>query len=217
VPSSIIYNSINISHFVPQKRPDGRFNIMVIGHYIRHRIEPLIRAMPYVTKKIPDAKLIIAGPLRKGEGIFDSSWKSFGDLIKELRVENIEYIPRFTQKEAPSIYALGDIMVHIMHMDWTPNTVIESMACGLPVLHSGNGGLPEIIGESGLSLDMPYDWNKIHSPSPQLLSDKIIELYEVRREKGEISREIAVERYDLKDWVYKHRSIFEGLLKSNLT
>ena len=48
-------------------------------------------------------------------------------------------------------------------------------------------------------------------------SDKIIELYEVRREKGEISREIAVERYDLKDWVYKHRSIFEGLLKSNLT
>ncbi len=216
-PYSIIYNSIDMSHFVPQKRPDSRFNIMVIGHYIRHRIEPLIRAIPYVTKIFPHAKLIIAGPLRKGEGIFNSSWESFGGLIKELRVENIEYIPRFTQKEAPSIYALGDIMIHIMHMDWTPNTVIESMACGLPVLHSGNGGLPEIVGDAGLSLDMPYDWNNIHSADPETLAEKIIQLYEIRKEKAEIGRSVAVDRYDLRNWIKKHQEIFERLVSDKTT
>lgn len=210
-PDSIIYNSIDMSHFTFQKRPENRFNVMVIGHYIRHRIEPLIRAMPYLTKKVPGAKLIIAGPLRAGEGIFNSSWESFQPLIKELKIDNIEYIPRFTQEEAPSIYSMGDIMVHIMHMDWTPNTVIESMACGLPVLHSGNGGLPEIIGDGGLSLDMPYDWGNIHSPEPELLAKKIIELYEIRKEKAELAREIAVKRYDLKEWISRHTEIFGGL------
>lgn len=209
--SSIIYNSIDMSHFTFQKRPENRFHVMVIGHYIRHRIEPLIRAMPYLTKKVPNAKLIIAGPLRPGKGIFDCSKESFERLARELKVDNIEYIPRFTQEEAPSIYALGDIMVHIMHMDWTPNTVIESMACGLPVLHSGNGGVPEIVGDGGLSLDMPQDWEKIHSPEPQILAEKIIELYEMRKEKAELARELAVRRYDLNTWTHRHREIFEGL------
>ena len=62
-PSSIIYNSIDMSHFTFQERPANRFNVMVIGHYIRHRIDPLIRAMPYLRKKVPVAKLIISGPL----------------------------------------------------------------------------------------------------------------------------------------------------------
>jgi glycosyltransferase involved in cell wall biosynthesis len=214
-PSSIIYNSIDMSHFTFQKRPENRFNVMVIGHYIRHRIEPLIRAMPHLTKKIPKAKLIIAGPLREGKGVFDCSKESFEKLARELRVDNIEYIPRFTQEQAPSIYALGDIMVHIMHMDWTPNTVIESMACGLPVLHSGNGGLPEIVGGGGLSLDMPYDWHNIHSADPEMLADKIIELYEIRKEKAEMARNFAEERYDLNNWIHQHKQIFEGLFNGH--
>ncbi len=212
-PYSIIYNSIDMSHFKPQERPENRCNIMTIGHYIRHRIEPIIRAMPFVLKTIPNARLIIAGPLRKGKGIFDCSPKSLLKLAKELRVDNIQYIPYFTQEKAPSIYALGDIMIHIMHMDWTPNTVIESMACGLPVLHSGNGGVPEITGDTGVSLDMPYDWYNIHSPDPEHLAEKIIETYESRKELGKAARSFTVKRYDLNNWVRQHETIFEGLFK----
>lgn len=217
VPYTIIYNSIDVSHFTPQKRPDNRFNILVIGcHYIRHRIEPLILSMPYVNKIYPHAKLIIVGPLKKGEDIYDCSQESFVKVAREVRAEkNIEFFPQYTQEKAPKMYGLGDILVHLKHMDWTPNTVIESMACGLPVLHSGNGGLPEIVGDAGMSLNMPYDWNKIHSPEPELLAEKIIQLYEKRKEKGEIARKTAVEHYDLKEWVRKHQQIFESLLNDN--
>ncbi len=213
---SVIYNSVDLNHFTPQKKPDNRFNILAIGgHYIRHRIEPLIRAMPFVTKEFPKAMLIIAGQLHKGEGIFNCSKESFETLARDHNVTNIEFLPQYTQAMAPDIINLGDIVVHLKHMDWTPNTVIESMACGLPTLHSGNGGLPEIAGESGLSLDLPNDWNEMHSPDPQLLAEKIIELYEIRHEKGNIARDIAEKHYDLKAWVSEHQQIFEGLLNSH--
>lgn len=212
VPYSIIYNSVDLTHFYPQKRPENRFNILVIGHYIRHRIEPVIRSMAIISKKFSDAKLVIAGPLVKGKGIFDCSKESFRQLANELGVRSIEFLPQFCQKDAPSIYNYGDIIVHIMHMDWTPNTVIEAMACGLPVLHAGNGGVPEIVGGAGLSLNMPYDWNKIHIPDLNELADKIFELYETRKVKGERARLIAARRFDINDWATKHKELFESLL-----
>lgn len=213
-PSVIIYNGVDTSHFTPAKGQPGRFNILAVGvHYIRHRIEPLILAMPHVNKMYPDAKLIIAGPLKNGGGIFDCSQKSFVQLAEKVGADrNVEFLPHYTQEEAPGIMALGDILVHLKHMDWTPNTVIEAMACGVPVLHTGNGGLPEIVGEAGLSLDMPDDWDNIHIPDPEFLAEKIIGLYEIRKEKSEIARTEAVQRFDLKVWAEKHHEIFDGLL-----
>jgi len=213
-PSSVIYNAIDTSHFIPAKKNSDRFTILAVGvHYIRHRIEPLIQAMAYVHKSHPNAKLIIAGPLKAGTGIFDCSRESFIRLAREAGVEqSIQFLPRYSQEEAPGILALGDILVHLKHMDWTPNTVIEAMACGLPVLHTGNGGLPEIVGDAGLSLDLPNDWDNIQTPAPELLAEKIIRLYTLRREKGEIARDTAVERFDIRSWVDRHREIFEGLL-----
>mgnify|MGYP000047129797 CR=1 FL=1 len=73
----------------------------------------------------------------------------------------------------------------------------------------------EIVGEAGLSLGLPYDWNKIHTPDPISLAEKIMQLYEIRKEKGEIAREIAVKRYDLGKWTREHQRIFEGLLSRN--
>ncbi|MBT6045595.1 MAG: glycosyltransferase family 4 protein [Candidatus Scalindua sp.] len=217
VPYTIIYNAVDMMHFIPQARPDNRFNILAIGgHYVRHRIEPLILAMPYIRERYQNAKLIIIGSLSPGKGIFNCSKKSFVELAEEVGIgDNTEFHPQYTQESAPEMYKLGDVLVHLKHMDWTPNTVIESMACGLPVLHSGNGGLHEIVGEAGLSLGLPYDWNKIHTPDPISLAEKIMQLYEIRKEKGEIAREIAVKRYDLGKWTREHQRIFEGLLSRN--
>ena len=97
-------------------------------------------------------------------------------------------------------------------MDWTPNTVIEGMACGLPIVHTGNGGLNEIVQNAGVSLELPYSWDNIHVPDPMILASRIIEAYEDRTNLGKIAREIAVEKYDIRKWVEKHRKIFQELL-----
>ena len=156
-------------------------------------------------------------PLRErgingGEGIFDCSEETIKALIEKVGLQSVEYVSKYTQEEAPEIYARGDVLVHLKHMDWTPNTVIEGMACGLPIVHAGNGGMNELVGEAGVSLDLPQDWDHIHTPEPSFLAEKIIEAYEQRQKLGKKARQIAVERYEIKSWVEAHRQIFASLL-----
>ncbi|GAG97809.1 unnamed protein product, partial [marine sediment metagenome] len=184
-PSSIIFNAVDLNHFAPVKRPDKRCNILVIGrHYIRHRIEPVIRAMPYINKLIPQARLIIAGELISGEGIFNCSKDSMLDIVKEVGVNNIEYLGSYNQNEAPSLYNMGDILVHTKHMDWTPNTVIEGMACGLPIVYSGNGGISELVCDAGISLELPFDWDNLHEPSPDQLARAVVKAFKNKNKLG---------------------------------
>ncbi|MBN1886761.1 MAG: glycosyltransferase family 4 protein [Thermoflexales bacterium] len=215
VPHSIVYNAVDTSYFrPPEARAQDRFNVLAVGiHYIRHRLEPLIRAMPYVQNVYPQARLIIAGPLQKGEGIFDCGLGSMQAVADEVGLGNVDWLGSYTQKEAPLIYARGDVLVHLKHMDWTPNTVIEAMACGLPIVHTGNGGMDELVGSAGVSLNVPFDWDQIHTPDPSYVAECIIEAYKRRLDLGTMARQIAVERYEMQAWVEAHRQIFASLLR----
>lgn len=217
VPNShtIICNAVDLEHFCPSPVPldTDRFHILAIGvHYIRHRLETLIWAIPHVQKLYPQARLIIAGPLETGQGVFDCGTETIQGILRHAGVTQVEFINKYTQHEAPRIYGKGDVIVHMKHMDWTPNTVIEGMACGLPTVHAGNGGMTDLVGDAGLSLDMPFDWERIHTPDPVLLAERIIEAYERRRVLGNQAREIAVRHYDILDWVAAHQNVFDELL-----
>jgi glycosyltransferase involved in cell wall biosynthesis len=215
-PYSIIYNGVDTQHFwfSAGGRPDGRLNVLAIGvHYIRHRLVPLIRAMPHVVRDFPHAKLIIVGPLVPGEGLYECSEESIRRVISEVGLPDVVFVPQYTQQEAPELYALGDVLVHLKHMDWTPNTVIEAMACGLPVVHAGNGGMNELVGGAGVSLNLPLDWNQVHTPDPVFLAERILEAHKRRQELGKMARQRAVERYDMQNWAEVHRQLFRSLLE----
>jgi glycosyltransferase involved in cell wall biosynthesis len=215
-PYEIIYNALDTRFFRPlhSNINKNRFNVLVIGvHVNRTRIEPIIEAMPLIKHEFPQAKLIVAGRLCSGEGIWDCSRQIIEGICKKNDFQDIIFYGEYTQDEAPSIYSLGDIKVHLKCMDWTPNTVIESMACAVPVVYLGNGGIPELVGESGYSLGIPNDWESIHMSKIRDLAEAIIKLYFQRKEKGELARQLAVERFDIALWVKKHTEIFKRLLK----
>ncbi|MBD2362801.1 glycosyltransferase family 4 protein [Anabaena minutissima FACHB-250] len=213
-PSAIIYNAVATNHFQPSKIFDpDRFHVLAAGvQYIRHRLVPLIYAFPHVQRVYPKARLLIAGPLCDGEGIYNCGFKSIQAVINEVGLTDVKFLGQYTQQDAPAIYTQGDVLVHLKHMDWTPNAVAEAMACGLPIVHAGNGGMNELVRDAGISLNLPFDWDRIHTPDPLVLAKRIIEAYERRTELGQVARQIAIERYDILSWVEKHRQIFESLL-----
>ena len=213
-PNAFIYNALDTNRFKPyEHRKPGRFHVLAIGvHLFLCRLEPIIRCMPYILKHYPQVRLLIAGPFRGGKGIYDSTRRGIEGIIRKLCLDCVEFIPEFTQYEAPSVYARGDVYVNIKHMDWTPNAAIEAMACGLPVVHAGNGGMNELVGQAGVSLGMPFDWDRVHVADPEGLAQSIIEAYERRKELGQIGRNMAVERYDMSVWINSHRRLFEKLL-----
>jgi glycosyltransferase involved in cell wall biosynthesis len=63
----------------------------------------------------------------------------------------INTLPRFADLSGPFGAALdaADVYMTFTFRDSCPNTVIESMAHGLPVVGLGSGGLPDIVGDAG--------------------------------------------------------------------
>ncbi len=64
-------------------------------------------------------------------------WHAFGVVADEARLAKL--------------YSACDIFVCPSRMDNLPNTVLESLACGTPVVGSNTGGIPEMVrpGETG--------------------------------------------------------------------
>ena len=209
----LIYNAVDTDHFIPAEKKSPRPQILAAGlHQFTHRLRPLILAMPEVARFIPDVELVIAGRLVDGQGIFNCGRSTVEEIVKQSGFQQVRYIDSYTQQEAPEIYRQADALVHLKHMDWTPNVVAEAMACGLPIVHTGNGGVPEIVEDAGVSLNIPADWDEIREADPEEVAQAIVQLWEQREEFSSRSRKIAVTRFNLKEWIQEHREIFSELL-----
>ena len=57
-----------------------------------------------------------------------------------------------------SMYSQYDAMIHLSWLDWCPNTVVEALACGLPVLCSHNGGTKELVRDNGIVIKLEEDY-----------------------------------------------------------
>lgn len=213
-PFSVIHNAVDTGHYrPPQHEPEGPLTILTTGrHTFRHRLEPLIRALPLVQAEHPGARLIIAGPLVPGEGEWDCGPETVASVIADSGAEGVELIPVYSQDEAPALYGRCHVFAHLTYMDWTPNVLVEAMACGRAVVHTGTGGMGEQTGEAAVSLNLPPSFERVHRPDPEAVAAAICEASARREELGRAARARAVERFGLDAWLAWHREIFEALL-----
>lgn len=93
--------------------------------------------------------------------------------------DNVFMLKKYHHEELPSIYASADAMLLISWLDSCPNTVVEALACGVPVMCSHNGGTPELIKGSGVILQLEEDYNygdkvSLYLP-PKIDTDVVVE------------------------------------------
>lgn len=82
------------------------------------------------------------------ETYFVGNWPEGVDM-KRVRV-----LPPMHQEELAREYRKYDVFFHPAENDPCPNSVLEALSCGLPVLYRNSGGTPEIVGEKyGTSID----------------------------------------------------------------
>jgi glycosyltransferase involved in cell wall biosynthesis len=209
----MIYNAVDTKHFTPGVKAGLRPQVLAAGlHQFTHRLKPLILAMPQIAKAVPDVELVIAGSLVEGDGIYDCGRATVEEIVRRSGFSNIRYIDSYTQQEAPEIYRQADVLVHLKHMDWTPNVVAEAMACGLPIVHTGNGGVPEIVDDAGVSLEITVDWDKIREADPDEVAAAVVSSLGQQKRLSCRAREIAETRFNLNEWIREHREIFSELL-----
>lgn len=84
-----------------------------------------------------------------------------GDVENKIEHPRIRYCGFVASHQLPAYYRGADLMLHLAYTDWCPNAVVEALACGVPVITTHNGGVPELVQGSGIIIksDSDYDMN----------------------------------------------------------
>lgn len=82
------------------------------------------------------------------------------DIVVEKRPDII-CLGRVTHENLPKTLRAGDIFLFLSWLDHCPNSVVEAIACGLPVVCSNQGGTKEIVYSTngGMVVDADDDFN----------------------------------------------------------
>ena len=213
-PGEVLYNAVDTAQFTPNDsiQTEGRIRFLVTGRFGRHhqyRLEVAVSGLRVARDAGLDACLTLAGQ-------FDSeTLVEIRQQINRLELQEFVKIPgSFSQADAPNVYRAADIFLLTTHQDACPNAVLEAMACRLPVLHSSNGGVSELVGtEAGIGLECPEDWETPRPPTAEALGAGMVEIAGRRKAMSQAARARAVDRFDIQPWIQRHCEVFEQLLK----
>jgi glycosyltransferase involved in cell wall biosynthesis len=155
-----------------------------------------------------DARLIVAGAL----SFAADGQQQARTLVSTLGLDGVvEFVGPYTQAQAPGLMHGADLLLHTKYNDPCPTVVLEAMACGLPVVYSASGGVPELVGnDAGAGVPAPLDWERDHPPAPDELAAAVLATVERLAERREAAHARAAE-FDSRRWVARHLEVFERL------
>jgi glycosyltransferase involved in cell wall biosynthesis len=211
-PSEILYNAVDTRIFYPRgKRKDSNeLKLLVMGsQYHTYPLESSLCSLAYIQKSIPHARMIIAGK------IWDHVLNPVMKLITGLDLQShVSFIPAFSQNEALDIFHQSDVLLHTKIQDVCPGVVIEAMSCGLPVVYSSSGGVPELVGQyGGVGVSTNANWEERLPSEPAAWADAVLTVTEDLCGYSKAARQRAVELFDFQPWVDRHKQVFTELLE----
>ena len=137
---AVLRNPVDLDAFQWRKRT--RFSPSIIWVRAFHSVyDPAtaIRVVGRLKKEFPDVRLTMLGR-DKGDG----SWQEAHRLIKDLGLEElVSMTGGVDPDDVPTYLQNNDIFLNTSTVDNAPVSMIEALACGLPVVSTNVGGIPE--------------------------------------------------------------------------
>lgn len=175
------------------------FLVGMVAHLADHKGHKyLIRATKILKEHTPKIKIVIVGegPLRM-------------ELDKEVRDSKVEDIVFFLgfREDVPRILSSLDLFVLSSYLEGLGSSILDAMACRLPVVATRTGGIPEVVIHRETGLLVP-------PRSPQALAKAIMKLYndrEMALRLGKRGYEIVRQEYSVESMADKMIHLYERL------
>ena len=210
----IVPNGIDLSEFdnLPQKgvfrRKYGLYNdekmILFLARINKIKgLDLLVRAFADLTKESNDVKLVIVGP-------DDEYLPALKELIRELGIQEKVLLPGpLYGREKLQAYVDADVYVLPSSYEIFGITILESCACGTPVVVTDRCGIADIIdGQAGLVV--PYDKDQLANAILNILSDE-----KKRREFSEKGGLLVREQFNWEKIAGQMEGIYQAILTNN--
>lgn len=197
-----IPNGVDTRRFYPNASHKGGTKIIFVGRLIFNKgPQFLVDVIPEVLKHQPAARFEIVGdgPLRR-------------KLEARVRNQGLNDHIRFLgqRDDVERLLAEADIFARPSLLEGMPLTVLEAMACGLPVIATPVGGTTELVkdGVNGYLVE-PGDRRQLAERLCALLADK-----DLRLEMGRQGRMLVESGYDWENITEKTLQVYEQALAS---
>jgi len=194
---------VDEERFRPAERPGDEPVILAAGRLVEKKgFEYLLTAMRQMRHT---TRLVIAGD---------------GDLSNSLRqraselgvASRVEFVGEADQPTMIRLYQSADVFalpsVHDSggNVDGLPNVLLEAMSCGLAVVASRIGGVPQVVrdGENGIMVD---------EKSPEALAaalDPVLANADLRRRLGAAARRTIIDGFTWKQYGRKLEGLMQG-------
>ncbi len=193
VPVSVMYPGADVSTFrpgLPTEDLRARYGltdrplVVCVSRLVpRKGQDVLIRAMPEIRRRVPDAALLIVG-----DGPYRTTLER---LAQERAPRSVVFTGQVSEEELPRHYAVGDAFAMPcrtrlggLEVEGWGNVFIEAAACGRPVVVGDSGGARESLvdGATGILVD-GTDVSEVGDAAAALLADPAL-----ARRMGEAGR-----------------------------
>jgi glycosyltransferase involved in cell wall biosynthesis len=161
--------------------------LLFVGRLTKQkRPDDFVRVVSRVVRQLPNrsltARIVGVGPMRP----------HLEALAGELGLgpEKLEFLDERADMDA--IYREADLMMMTSEWEGTPNALLEAMACGVPVVATSVGGIPEILADGRGLLTEQHDEDAMAAAVMRLIADAGL-----RREIGQRGREYIAEVHSL--------------------
>jgi glycosyltransferase involved in cell wall biosynthesis len=161
----VIYNGVDLEKYTPSgasQRPAGRFRLLLVEGSLGGGYEMGLETAASLAAELTEVhakpiELVIVGKVSES---LRSAWQA-------QAVVPIHFTGPVPQAQIPEIDRSAHLLYSADIHPACPNSVIEAMACGLPVVAFETGALPELVaGDAGRIV--PYGGNAWRLDRPDL-------------------------------------------------
>lgn len=196
----VIYHGIDTEKFKPIKNFRERVRIITVT-YLRYTkgIDILLKTFKKVEKERDVDLWIIGGPagydkIEMNECLF---------LAKKLGLKNVRFFGWRPRNELPFLYNQSDIFVLTSRKEGFNLSILEAMSCGLPVIATRAGGVPEVLSRKFLC---NLDTHEI--------AEKLLDLIDNKRKRemiGKENRKIVQKKFNFEKMTDKYIKLYKSL------
>jgi len=199
---TIIPNGVDVDFFRPPftAPPQDKTVILCVARLVPDKDhETLISAFDLIARQHQDVELWMAG---NGERLA---------ALKQLAARSVAHGRiRFLRGQPDVRPLLHQCTLFALSScrEAMPNAVLEAMACGLPVIATATGGLPELVEHGRTGFLVP----KQNAPALARAMEKLLMDEKARAAFGKRARERVEQCYSVSAMVRSHTDLFCSLL-----
>jgi spore coat protein SA len=174
--TTVIFNGVNMRLFIPREEIREPKTILFVGRFDEEKgVLELVHAYARLLNRHPDARLVIGGTTGFGTHRETAYVRAVRDLAESLvrnrgaRIHFPGYIHH--ERDLPAWFQRATVFTSPSLFQEPFGLVnAEAMASNTPVVGSNRGGIPEVLGDTGILVN-PEDANEFSGAVSNLLDN----------------------------------------------